>query len=101
MAKAKQEAPAEQVNKTRMVEMAINELGNASPKEMQNHILQKHGVELSTGMISSYKSNILKKQGARTETDATVGVRDIAALRDMIERVGASELQQLIKVLSK
>jgi hypothetical protein len=32
---------------------------------------------------------------------ATVGVKDVALLRDLIDRVGAAQLQTLIKVLSK
>ncbi|OWK43329.1 hypothetical protein FRUB_02928 [Fimbriiglobus ruber] len=87
-----------------MVEQALSEKGDISPKELQSHIHEKHGVEIPTTMISSYKSNILRKQGGSTKAggaDASVGVRDITQLRDLIDRVGANQLQSLIKVLSK
>jgi hypothetical protein len=93
-------------SKMKMVETAMEELGNASPKDLQAFIQQKHGVEIPTTMISSYKSNILKRTGGRVGGKAggaagSVGVRDVALLRELIDRVGASQLQTLIKVLSK
>ena len=113
MAKSKPE-PASNggPNKTQMVVQALQELGaEAPPKEIQSHVLDKHGVELSTTMISSYKSNILKKQGGgggggrrgggAAGAGGSVGLRDLATLRDLIDRVGAAELQQLIKVLAR
>jgi hypothetical protein len=103
------------VNKTRLVEEAIQALGDAPPRELRQYIMDKHGVDISPTMLSSYKSNILKKQGGGggggggagaggrkgATGNATVGVRDLAALRDLIDRVGAPELQTLIKVLSR
>jgi hypothetical protein len=100
------------VNKTRLVEEAIHALGDAPPRELRQYIMDKHGVDISPTMLSSYKSNILKKQGgggggvgggrkSAAGGGGTVGVRDLAALRDLIDRVGAPELQTLIKVLSR
>jgi hypothetical protein len=100
------------VNKTRLVEEAIQALGDAPPRELRQYIMDKHGVDISPTMLSSYKSNILKKHGggggggggrksAAGGGGGTVGVRDLAALRDLIDRVGAPELQTLIKVLSR
>lgn len=99
------------VNKTRLVEEAIQALGDAPPRELRQYIADKHGVDISPTMLSSYKSNILKKQGGgatgggagrKSATGGgTVGVRDLTALRDLIDRVGAPELQTLIKVLSR
>ena len=57
-------------------------------------------------MISSYKSNILKKQGGggrggRGGGDTQVGVRDLTAIQDLIDRYGAAGLANLVKVLSR
>jgi hypothetical protein len=107
MAKTKPE-PTEKPNKTRMVEAALDELGKgASPKDLQTHIKSNYGHEISTTMISSYKSNILKKQGGgggrgtASLGGKTIGVKDLTILRDLIDRVGVSELQSLIKILSR
>lgn len=110
MAKSKPE-PASNggTSKMQMVSSALQELGaDAAPKEIQSHVSGRHGVELSTTMISSYKSNILKKQGGGGRRGGTtggpgggVGLKDLTTLRELIDRVGAAELQQLIKVLAR
>ncbi|MFO0850588.1 MAG: hypothetical protein U0871_18830 [Gemmataceae bacterium] len=106
MAKGKTEAA--EVSKMDMVRQAIDVLGaDAKPKQLQQHIKGEHGVEIGTTMISSYKSSIGRKQGGAIgggrgiAGDATVGVRDLSALRDLIDRVGAPQLQALIKVLAR
>jgi hypothetical protein len=91
------------MSKADMVREALRTLGNAGPKDIQAHISDKYGVTISTTMISSYKSSILRKQGGggRGAGDATVGVKDLTLLRGLINRVGASQVQTLVKVLSK
>jgi hypothetical protein len=90
-------------SKMKMVEEAMRELGDSTPKAMQSYINQKYGVEIGTTMISSYKSNIRKRGGSsgRGGADASVGVRDVALIRNLIDRMGANQLQALIKVMSK
>ena len=105
MAKSKAD-PAGGVSKVKMVTGAIDELGDVNPKELQAYISQKYGVEIGTTMISSYKSNILRKRGGSGggrggSGGGNVGVRDIALIRELIDRVGANQLQTLVKVLSK
>jgi hypothetical protein len=91
------------LSKADMVREALRTLGNASPKDIQAHISGKYGVTISPTMISSYKSSILRKQGGGGGRggDATVGVKDLTLLRGLIDRVGASQVQTLVKVLSK
>lgn len=107
MARGKADAEGGKVSKRKMVEQALQELGNVGPKELQAHIQKAHGVEIGSTMLSSYKSQILRKQGGGggggggRGGDAALEVKDVAALRELIDRVGAGELQTLIKVLSK
>jgi hypothetical protein len=90
-------------SKMKMVEDSMRELGDATPKAIQAHIKQKYGADISTTMISSYKSNIRKKGGGggRGGADANVNVRDIALIRDLLNRIGANQVQALIKALTK
>jgi hypothetical protein len=98
-------------SKADMVRDALQELGNATPKEMQAWIKSKYGEEIKTQMLSSYKSNLGKKKrkGAKTGPKpkaagggggGSIGVDELMALRKLIVRVGADQVQSLIKVLS-
>ena len=97
MAKSKSE-----VSKADMIRDAMKELGNAAPKDMQRYIADKYKVSISTTMISSYKSNFSRKQGGRGgAVEGAIGVKDLTVLRELIDRVGAPQLQSVIKVLAK
>lgn len=101
MARAKAEAG---LSKMKMVSQALQERRDAGPKEMQAYIKEKHGVEISTQMISSYKSNILKKQGGGGRGaggDTQIGVRDLTVVQGLIDRYGVAGLTNLIKVLAR
>ncbi|SRR5579885_442732 len=103
MARSKADA-GNGVSKMEMVRQALNELGSASPKEIQAFVSEKHGANISPTMISSYKSQILRKQGGGrggSGGEASVAVKDVETLRRLIDKVGASQLQALIKVLAK
>lgn len=93
------------ISKRKMVEQAVQELGDAKPKELHGFIQQKHGIDMSLQMISSYKSNLKKGSGGlsvgKISDSATVNLRDIALLQQLMERVGPQELQTLIRVLGK
>ena len=103
MARSKPEANGN-INMMNLVREALSELGDVSPKEIQKYISDKHGVEMKTTMISSYKSNIAKKEGivsGKSGEVGTVSVKDIATIRSLIERLGQGQVQTLVKVLSK
>lgn len=95
-------------SKADMVRDALGELGNAPPKELQAWIKSKYGAEIKTQMLSSYKSNLMKKKGGKRgpKPKATgggggsIGVDELMALRKLIVRVGSDQVQSLIKVLS-
>ena len=117
MARGKSEG---KVSKRKMVENAMAELPTAKPAEMREFIIQKHGVDISAQMISSYRSNLRRgsagaARGAASPAAATtergntlaglpanamIGLRDLQAVRDLISRLGAPQLQSIIKLLS-
>ncbi len=95
------------VSKRKMVEEALSALGEVKPGAMQEYITKHHGVEISAQMISSYKSNIKKRDGGAAAggrglgPDTSIGLRDLAAIRDLMSRVGPTQLQALIKMLAR
>lgn len=109
MAKGKPEEAAPSMMK--MVEAALDSLGlESGPSEIGPWVEKTYGKEIGKQMISSYASQIRKKKrGGKSGTlklpaaggNAMVGVKDLAVLRDLIDRVGSSEVQTLVKVLSK
>lgn len=103
-------------NKMALVREAIAALGpNAKPKAMHDHILAG-GVDIPTGMISSYKSMILKKGGKKKRgpgrppksasapvakgSGGSVSIDDLAAIKSLVSKMGASKLSDFIKLLS-
>ena len=103
MARAKADAGGG-MSKMKMVTQALQDVRDGSPKELQAHIKEKFGTDIATAMISSYKSNILRKQGGGRGGrggDTQVGVRDLTAIQDLIGRYGAAGLTGLVKVLSR
>lgn len=96
-------------SKMGLVRDALQQLGgDAKPKAIFDHVKDKHGVEIPPTMISSYKSTILGK-GAERSTAArggrggngSVSLSDVEEVRQLVERVGPRQLEQLIKVLAK
>ena len=90
---------ADGVNKMDLVRKAMDALPDGSPKALRDHIKQASGVDLKTTMISSYKSQ-LRRKGAGG-TDASVAVRDLTALSELIQKLGVPQVKALIKVLAK
>lgn len=103
MARAKADAGGG-MSKMKMVTQALQDVRDGSPKDLQSYIKEKFGTDIPTTMISSYKSNILRKQGGgsgRGGGDTQVGVRDLTMIQDLIGRYGAGGLTNLVKVLSR
>lgn len=93
------------MSKMKMVTQALQDRRDASPKDLQAYVKEKYGVDISTTMISSYKSNILRKQGGGgrggSGGDGHVGVRDLTVVQGLIDRYGVGGLNNLIKILSR
>ena len=115
MARGKSEG---KVSKRKMVETAMEEHPSAKPAQMREFIIERFGTEISAQMISSYRSNLRRgttgpARSASTATadsgakglsglapNATIGLRDLQAVRELISRLGAPQLQSIIKLLS-
>jgi hypothetical protein len=106
---AKKASAANGVNKMGLVRQALQDLGaDAKPKAIYEHLKSKHGVDIPTPMISSYKSTILGKGAGRSGSvrvgrggGGSVSLSDVQEVQQLIDRVGAPQLQQLIKVLAR
>mgnify|MGYP001806639440 CR=1 FL=1 len=103
MAKAKA-ADASGLNKRQMVEEAMDSLGDPGPKEIQEYVKSKYGVELAYSMAASYKSQINKRRGGGDKrggggASGPVDMKDVAAVKALLDRLGSARLQEIIRVL--
>jgi hypothetical protein len=106
------------INKRQAVREAMEVLGNdAPPGEIQAH-LKKAGINLSTNMVSSYKSQIRHKLGfqskrrrgrppknksddsvaSRTPGDG-ISIKDLRTIKEMADRLGVRGLKDLFEIL--
>lgn len=104
MAKAKTETS--KVNKTQLVTEAIEAIGgDPGPKELIQHIKDKHGVELKYALVASYKSQIMNKKGvgrssARASTvSGSINLKDLQTVKELLSRLGESQLLNVIKAI--
>lgn len=94
------------------VRKALAKLGDgAKPLAIQEFVKKKFDLDMETAVISSYKTSITKKEAGKSAiirrpvaAPAAVGgisLDDIKAVKDLAERIGADNLQQLATVLAK
>ena len=124
MAKGKAKAD---LNKLQAVREVLDEKGkNTPPIAIQKIIKDKHGVELSTGLISTYKFKLVgavgkkgskagKKpaaitsapashhaaNGRRTTAAGSISISDISEVKKLVDSMGAEKVRQLAHVLAK
>lgn len=98
---------AGELSQREMVKQALDELGDAGPTQLQEHIQQKYGKEIKKAIISSYKSQLkAKANGGGTgrnygpRLSGSIEIRDVSAVQELIRRMGVAQLQSLIKMLS-
>jgi hypothetical protein len=115
------------VNKMDAVRQIIAKHGkNTMPVEIVSFAKKEHGVTLTAGTASNYKTAILKKLGsgdkpkpkkgpkpgwkkAAPPNGTTTGLRkaggisihDIEAVKKLVEQIGAEKVEQLALVLAK
>ncbi len=111
------------VNKMQRVREALAELGNdAQPKDIQDLLKRKFGLDMNTKFISTYKGSILREAakkggGARQQTatapalakaspkvsatNGTITVEDIRAVKGLVDKIGAGAVKELADVLSE
>jgi hypothetical protein len=86
-----------------MVRSAMEEIGNdAKPLTMQAHIKSKFGAELPANIISNYKSQIKRKNGASGPgrgRRAGLQVEDFEAIRSLVKRLGADQVKRMVEVV--
>jgi hypothetical protein len=127
MATSTKKAPGG-IKKMEAVRQALNELGkDAMPLRIQAWVKQKYGIEMSADHVSVCKGTILRKARGKRKTRAVtqasvaqnsaepheqarpapaargngISLDDIAAVKGLVERVGANCLKQLVDVLAR
>lgn len=90
------------VSKAQGVREAMANLGaDAKPQAIQDYLKQHHGIEMDATMISSYKSNELKKGGkvGRSGKSGNI-IDDIGTIKGLLKKHSKGELISLIEALS-
>jgi hypothetical protein len=106
-------------NKMEAVRRALQKLGKkALPTEIQDFVKTNFGLELTTKLISVYKTTLTKKSrkrgrprkgdhgevsgapaSAAPSTQGGVTLRDLRTVKEMRDRLGVSRLRELVDLL--
>jgi hypothetical protein len=109
------------MTKMEAVRRALSDLGkDAMPTQLQGHIREKYGIEMSIDHISVCKGKILRKgkkakgrkpaapkEAAAAPPAKPVAVRngislpDLRAIKELVARFGRSQLHDLIDLLAR
>lgn len=99
-------------NKMEAVRRALDALGrNAKPMALRGHILNEYQLDIQPNQISSYKSMILKANGApkkrgrkpntaTTPATAGVSIKDLKTVKELTTRLGVSRVRELLDLLA-
>jgi len=100
---ARGKPPAGVISKRKMVKEAMEKLGDAGPGEIHKYIKDSYGTDMTTAMISSYKSGLKKEAGGGKTAlgNIMVGMNDLKAVQDLIAKHGSATLVAMIKLLGK
>lgn len=123
MAPGKKTNPAKgEVNKMQLVKEVLDTSGkNTMPLDIQKAVKNKHGIDMSTSLISNYKHHLLgkagkgkakgvQKPGRKPATLASragnngvggISLQDIEAVKKLVDQIGAEKVRQLAQVLAK
>ena len=109
MARAKKaEAHTSGKNQREMVEEAMDaQGGNPGPKDIVSYLQEHYGVDMKYTMAASYKSNINKKRGisggrgGAAVPAGSVDMRDVAAVKGLLDRLGVAQLTSIIRLLGR
>jgi hypothetical protein len=105
VAKTKEDGE-KKVSQRAMVQAALDHCGSdAKPSEMKDFILEKYNTDLAPNIISNYKSQI-KREGqlpggssGRTRRGGSLNVEDCKVVRDLVLRLGAQQVKELVDVV--
>jgi hypothetical protein len=106
-----QATASEPASKMSLVREAIGELGGDSkPATLAEYIQTRHNVTIPATMISSYKSSILRGndasnrsttgRGRKNDGNVAVSIADVEEVRQILERLGATQFERLVAALS-
>jgi hypothetical protein len=123
MAQGKKTNPAKgAVNKMQLVKEVLDSSGKSTmPMDIQKAIKDRHGIEMSTSLISNYKHHLLGKggkgkgkrgrkpgqksaapsSGAGRNGTGGISLQDIEAVKKLVDQIGAEKVRQLAQVLAK
>lgn len=111
MARAKADkGEAGGLNQRQMVEAAMDTLGgDPGPKEIQEYVKQHFGREMKYANVASTKSLINKRRGLSgggrgrggAAPSGSVDLKDVATVKALVDRLGAAQLTDLIRLLGK
>jgi hypothetical protein len=104
-------------NKTEAIRRALAKLGNkAKPAEIQDFIKTNFGVEMTTKVISVYKSRLVKKKGKPGRKPKVVGAtdeptpkpvmheavsfKDIRTVTEIRNRLGPARMRELVALMA-
>jgi hypothetical protein len=104
-------------NKAEAIRRALAKLGKkAMPTEIQGFIKTNFGVQMTTQLISVYKSKLTKKQGQPGRKPKVVGAtaeaaaipaahsgvtfKDLRTVKDISDRLGRNRLRELVELMA-
>jgi hypothetical protein len=99
----------EKLSKMEAVRRVLKEHGkDTMPVDIQDHLKKQYSIKMDAGVISNYKSSILKarKKGGRPKAKAAAGTTngisldDIRAVKHLADRLGADKVKELASVLA-
>jgi len=98
------------LSKMEAMRRTLAALGNdAMPKPIHDHLKKEFGIQMSTSMISNYKSSI-KSEGSKSRmirhpaaTDIAKGfsLEEIQAVKEVADKIGPDKLRLLAQVLGE
>ncbi|HJZ54995.1 MAG TPA: hypothetical protein VKE74_08545 [Gemmataceae bacterium] len=111
MARSKAEG-GEKMTQVDMVKAALDELGaGAKPLAIQEYVKSKFNKDLSTTLISNYKS-VMKRKAAgghgtgngrrrgRPARSGGIHVEDLETVRGLVRKLGADQVRRLVAVFA-
>ena len=104
-------------NKAEAIRRALAKLGNkAMPAEIQEFIKTNFGVEMTTQVISVYKSKLVKKKGKPGRKPKVVGAtdepaperamheavtfKDMRLVKEISDRLGPARMREIVALLA-
>ena len=104
-------------NKAEAIRRALAKLGNkAMPTEIQGFIKTNFGVEMTTTVISVYKSKLVKKKGKPGRKPKVVGAtaepapqramhggvsfKDMRLVKEISDRLGPARMRELVELVA-